>query len=185
MGAKITVDSSTLMNKGLEVIEAHELFGVGFDRIDVVVHPQSVVHSMVEFCDGATIAQLSMPDMRLPIALALGAPNRLPIPYGAIDWATLGSLDFEVPDLDTFRGLALAYEAGRAGGTAPAILSAANEIAVEAFLAGRIAWTDIAAIVEEVLNDGAGNADEIADVLEADHRARERAATVTRGRATA
>ncbi len=115
MGAKITVDSSTLMNKGLEVIEAHELFGVGFDRIDVVVHPQSVVHSMVEFCDGATIAQLSMPDMRLPIALALGAPNRLAPQYGAIDWSTLGRLDFEVPDLETFPCLALAYEAGRAG----------------------------------------------------------------------
>ncbi len=148
MGAKITVDSSTLMNKGLEVIEAHELFGVGFDRIDVVVHPQSVVHSMVEFCDGATIAQLSMPDMRLPIGLALGAPEP------AADRRTApstgrrsGSLDFEVPDLGTFPCLALAYEAGRAGGTAPAILSAANEVAVEAFLAGRIAWTDIAAVV--------------------------------------
>ena len=100
MGAKITIDSSTLMNKGLEVIEAHELFGVDFDRIDVVVHPQSVVHSMVEFCDGATIAQLSMPDMRLPIGFALGAPNRLPEAFGAIDWSTLGTLDFEVPDLD-------------------------------------------------------------------------------------
>jgi 1-deoxy-D-xylulose-5-phosphate reductoisomerase len=178
MGAKITVDSSTLMNKGLEVIEAHELFDVGFDRIDVVVHPQSVVHSMVEFCDGATIAQLSMPDMRLPIALALGAPNRLAPAYGAIDWATLGRLDFEVPDLETFPCLALAYAAGRAGGTAPAILSAANEVAVEAFLAGRIAWTEIAAVVAEVLNDGSGNADEIADVLEADRRARERAAVI-------
>jgi 1-deoxy-D-xylulose-5-phosphate reductoisomerase len=149
------------------------------------VHPQSVVHSMVEFCDGATIAQLSMPDMRLPIALALGAPNRLPVPYGAIDWATLGSLDFEVPDLGTFPCLALAYAAGRAGGTAPAILSAANEIAVEAFLAGRIAWTDIASVVEEVLNEGAGNADEIADVLEADRRARERAAVFAEARGRA
>jgi 1-deoxy-D-xylulose-5-phosphate reductoisomerase len=176
MGAKITVDSSTLMNKGLEVIEAHELFDVAFDAIDVVVHPQSVVHSMVEFCDGATIAQLSMPDMRLPIALALGAPNRLPVPYGAIDWSTLGHLDFEVPDRTTFPCLALAFDAGRAGGTAPAILSAANEVAVEAFLGGRIAWTDIAAVVAEVLGEGAGNADEIADVLEADRRARERAA---------
>ena len=183
MGAKITIDSSTLMNKGLEVIEAHELFGVGFDRIDVVVHPQSVVHSMVEFCDGATIAQLSMPDMRLPIALALGAPNRLPEPYGAIDWSTLGRLDFEVPDLATFRCLALAYEAGRVGGTAPAILSAANEVAVDAFLGGRIAWTEIAAVVEEVLSEGAGTADEIGDVLEADRRARERASVraLTRG----
>ncbi len=182
MGAKITVDSSTLMNKGLEVIEAHELFDVDFDHIDVVVHPQSVVHSMVEFVDGATIAELSMPDMRLPIALALGAPNRLPVPYGAIDWSTIGHLDFEVPDLTTFPCLALAYEAGREGGTAPAILSAANEVAVEAFLGGRIAWTEIAAVVEEVLNDGAGTADEIADVLAADRRARERAAVVVRSR---
>jgi 1-deoxy-D-xylulose-5-phosphate reductoisomerase len=184
MGAKITVDSSTLMNKGLEVIEAHELFGVGFDHIDVVVHPQSVVHSMVEFCDGATIAQLSMPDMRLPIALALGAPNRLPVPYGAIDWATIGSLDFEVPDRSTFECLGLAYDAGRAGGTAPAILSGANEVAVGAFLDGRIAWTDIARVVEEVLNDGAGTADDIADVLDADRRARERAAVAIAARST-
>src|SRR4051794_24816975 len=185
MGAKITVDSSTLMNKGLEVIEAHELFGVGFDRIDVVVHPQSVVHSMVEFCDGATIAQLSMPDMRLPIALALGAPNRLPTPYGAIDWSTIGRLDFEVPDSETFRCLGLAYEAGRLGGTAPAILSAANEVAVEAFLDGRIAWAEIATVVAEVLSDGAGTADEIADVLEADRRARERAAAIATSRGAA
>ena len=100
MGAKITIDSSTLMNKGLEVIEAHELFGVDFDRIDVVVHPQSIVHGMVEFVDGATIAQLSMPDMRLPIGLALGAPDRLPEAFGAIDWTTLGTLTFEPPDRD-------------------------------------------------------------------------------------
>ena len=133
MGAKITIDSSTLMNKGLEVIEAHELFGVGFDRVDVVVHPQSIVHSMVEFVDGATIAQLSLPDMRLPIGLALGAPERLPEAYGAIDWARLRELTFDVPDLETFRCLALAYEAGRTGGTAPAILSASNEVAVESF----------------------------------------------------
>ena len=178
MGAKITIDSSTLMNKGLEVIEAHELFDVPFDQIDVVVHPQSVIHSMVEFCDGATIAQLSMPDMRLPIALALGAPNRLPEPYGAIDWKTMGRLDFEVPDRETFRCLALAYEAGRAGGTAPAILSASNEVAVQAFLDGRIAWWQIPAIVEETLRAGSGNADEVADVLDADRQARARATVV-------
>ena len=185
MGDKITIDSSTLMNKGLEVIEAHELFGMPFDGIDVVVHPQSVVHSMVEFCDGATIAQLSMPDMRLPIALALGAPNRLPVPYGAIDWATLGSLDFEVPDRSTFECLALAYGAGRAGGTAPAILSGANEVAVDAFLNDRIAWIDIARVVEEVLNGGAGTADDIGDVLDADRRARERAEAVVAARSAA
>jgi 1-deoxy-D-xylulose-5-phosphate reductoisomerase len=175
MGEKITIDSSTLMNKGLEVIEAHELFGVDFDHVDVVVHPQSIVHGMVEFVDGATIAQLSTPDMRLPIGLALGAPDRLPEAFGAIDWTTLGTLTFEPPDPATFRCLALAYEAGRAGGTAPAVLSAANEIAVEAFLAERIPWTGIAEIVEEVLNAGTGTADEIADVLAADQVARERA----------
>jgi 1-deoxy-D-xylulose-5-phosphate reductoisomerase len=175
MGAKITIDSSTLMNKGLEVIEAHELFGVDYDRIDVVVHPQSIVHGMVEFVDGATVAQLSEPDMRLPIGLALGAPDRFPEPFGAIDWTTLGTLTFEPPDRSTFRCLALAYEAGRAGGTAPAILSAANEVAVEAFLAERIGWTHIAEIVEEVLSAGAGSADEVSDVLAADAVARERA----------
>ena len=138
MGAKITIDSSTLMNKGLEVIEAHELFGVDYDQVEVVVHPQSVIHGMVEFTDGATIAQLSMPDMRLPIGLALGAPDRLDEPFGAIDWTQLSSLTFEQPDLEAFPCLALAYEAGRAGGGAPATLSGANEVAVEAFLDGRL-----------------------------------------------
>ncbi|MFM9083270.1 MAG: 1-deoxy-D-xylulose-5-phosphate reductoisomerase [Actinomycetota bacterium] len=152
MGPKITVDSSTLMNKGLEVIEAHELFGVDFDRIDVVVHPQSVVHSMVEFTDGSTIAQLSMPDMRLPIGYALGWPDRITVPFGRIDWTTLGRLDFEAPDRATFRCLDLAYAAGRAGGTAPATLSAANETAVEAFLEGRIGWSRIAEVVETVIS---------------------------------
>jgi 1-deoxy-D-xylulose-5-phosphate reductoisomerase len=184
MGAKITIDSSTLMNKGLEVIEAHELFGVDFDRLDVVVHPQSIVHSMVEFVDGATIAQLSMPDMRLPIGLALGAPDRLPEAYGAIDWRSVDSLTFDVPDLETFRCLALAYEAGRAGGTAPAVLSAANEIAVDAFLHGAISWLDIAAIVEETLHAGAGNADDVESVLQADRAARERALAVVQTRST-
>lgn len=175
MGPKITVDSSTLMNKGLEVIEAHELFGVDFDRIEVVVHPQSVVHGMVEFTDGATIAQLSLPDMRLPIALALGAPERFDVPYGAIDWSRVGSLTFEPPDRVAFPCLALAYQAGRAGGDAPARLSAANEVAVEAFLAGRIPWLGIADVVDEVLQMGTGNVEEVADVLEADRRAREHA----------
>jgi 1-deoxy-D-xylulose-5-phosphate reductoisomerase len=185
MGEKITIDSSTLMNKGLEVIEAHELFGVDFDHIDVVVHPQSIVHGMVEFVDGATIAQLSTPDMRLPIGLALGAPERLPEAFGAIDWTTLGTLTFEQPDPATFRCLALAYEAGRAGGTAPAVLSAANEIAVEAFLAERLPWSDIAVVVEEVLNAGTGSADEVADVLAADQTARERALAAVQRRSAA
>ena len=122
MGPKITIDSSTLMNKGLEVIEAHELFDVAFDDIDVVVHPQSVVHSMVEFTDGSTIAQLSNPDMRLPIGYALGYPRRAVTPFGRIDWAELARLDFELPDLDTFRCLPLAYAAGRAGGTGPGVV---------------------------------------------------------------
>ena len=185
MGPKITIDSATLMNKGLEVIEAHELFGVGFDQIQVVVHPQSVVHGMVEFRDGATIAQLSMPDMKLPIGLALGAPQRLDQPFGAIDWTTLSSLTFERPDLEAFPGLNLAYAAGRAGGGAPATLSGANEVAVEAFLAGEIPWLGIAETVDEVLQAGTGNVDDVADVLETDRVARERARKSIANRAAA
>ena len=173
MGPKITIDSSTLMNKGLEVIEAHELFGVGFDEIEVVVHPQSIVHSMVEFCDGATIAQLSNPDMRLPIGYALAYPDRFPVPFGAIDWRQLAKLDFAEPDVKTFRCLALAYDAGRAGGSAPATLNAANEIAVEAFLGGRIAWSEIAAVVESTLDvRPAAPLGSVDDVLAADADAR-------------
>jgi len=176
MGPKITIDSSTLMNKGLEVIEAHELFGVDFDAIDVVVHPQSVVHSMVEFTDGSTIAQLSMPDMRLPIGYALGYPHRIGTPFGTIDWTTLSRLDFEPPDRTTFRALGLAYEAGRVGGTAPAWLSAANETAVDAFLAGRIAWAQIAEICAQVLDEHDGAVpDTVDDVIDADSAARRRA----------
>ena len=179
MGPKITIDSSTLMNKGLEVIEAHELFGVEYDKIDVVVHPQSVVHSMVEFTDGAVIAQLSMPDMRLPIAYALDYPQRASIPFGGIDWSTLNRLDFELPDTKTFRCLSLAYQAGRIGGTAPAWLSAANEVAVEAFLAGRVLWSQIPAIIEETLQQHDGvNAHEVDDILEADRAARRAAEKV-------
>lgn len=158
MGPKITIDSSTLMNKGLEVIEAHELFGVPYDHIDVVIHPQSVVHSMVEFTDGATIAQLSMPDMRLPIAYALTYPDRARTSFGAIDWTSLHRLDFDLPDRSTFRCLDLAYVAGRLGGNAPAWLSAANEVAVDAFLAGRIRWADIATVVESSLEHHADHA---------------------------
>jgi 1-deoxy-D-xylulose-5-phosphate reductoisomerase len=175
MGAKITIDSSTLMNKGLEVIEAHELFGFDYEQVDVVVHPQSVVHGMVEFTDGATIAQLSMPDMRLPIGLALGAPDRLDEAFGAIDWTTLGSLTFEPPDVDAFPCLRLAYDAGRAGGGAPATLSGANEVAVAAFLEGRLPWLGIAEVVARVLDEGVGNVHDVPDVLEADRVARERA----------
>ena len=185
MGPKITIDSSTLMNKGLEVIEAHELFDVSFDQIEVVVHPQSVIHGMVTFCDGATIAQLSMPDMRLPIGLGLGAPDRLDQAFGPVDWATLGTLTFEPPDLEAFPCLGLAYAAGRTGGGAPATLSGANEVAVEAFLGGRIAWLAIAEIVDEVLQHGTGNVDDVPDVLEADRVARVRAATVIEKRVAA
>ena len=152
MGPKITIDSSTLMNKGLEVIEAHELYGTSYDNIDVVVHPQSVVHSMVEFTDGSTIAQLSMPDMRLPIGYALGYPSRISTPFGRIDWTTLSRLDFEAPDRSTFRCLDLAYAAGRLGGSAPAVLSAANEVVVDAFLSGQLKWADIAVLLEKVLS---------------------------------
>ena len=173
MGPKITVDSSTLMNKGLEVIEAHELFGVGYDAIDVVVHPQSIVHSMVEFTDAAVIAQLSMPDMRLPIAYALGHPSRARIPYGRIDWSEMARLDFETPDRKTFRCLDLAYQAGRIGGTAPAWLSAANEVAVEAFLAGATSWWSIADVIEETLqHHDAQLPTTVDDILEADRTAR-------------
>ena len=173
MGPKITVDSSTLMNKGLEVIEAHELYGTPYDDIDVVVHPQSIVHSMVEFDDGSTIAQLSLPDMRLPIGYALGYPNRIGSPFGRIDWTALDRLDFEPPDRSTFRCLDLAYEAGRAGGTAPAWLSAANEVAVDAFLAGILRWNEIPDVCVDVLamHDGV-TPHTVEDVIEADAQAR-------------
>jgi 1-deoxy-D-xylulose-5-phosphate reductoisomerase len=173
MGPKITVDSSTLMNKGLEVIEAHELYGTPYDDIDVVVHPQSVVHSMVEFTDGSTIAQLSMPDMRLPIGYALGYPDRIGSPFGRIDWTTLSRLDFELPDRATFRCLDLAYDAGRLGGTGPAWLSAANEVAVDAFLAGNLRWNEIPDVCVGVLamHDGA-TPHTVDDVIEADAQAR-------------
>ena len=179
MGPKITIDSSTLMNKGLEVIEAHELFGVSFDEIDVVVHPQSVVHSMVSYTDGATIAQLSMPDMRLCIGYALAYPDRLDMPYGAIDWTTLSRLDFQPPDLEAFPCLRLAYDAGRAGETAPAWLSAANEVAVEAFLAGSIRWVDIGEVVDAALQRWPGSpASDVDAVLAADAQARDVALAV-------
>ncbi len=173
MGPKITVDSSTLMNKGLEVIEAHELYGTPYDHIDVVVHPQSVVHSMVEFTDGSTIAQLSLPDMRLPIGYALGYPDRIGTAFGRIDWTALERLDFEPPDRATFRCLDLAYDAGRVGGTAPAWLSAANEVAVDAFLAGTLRWNEIPDVCVGVLamHDGA-TPHTVDDVIEADAQAR-------------
>jgi 1-deoxy-D-xylulose-5-phosphate reductoisomerase len=151
MGPMITVNSATLMNKGLEVIEAHLLFGVPYDRIEVVVHPQSIVHAMVEWCDGSTVAQLSMPDMRLPIGLALGWPQRDERPVGRIDWARAAALEFQPVDRATFPLLDLALRAGRQGATAPAALNAANEEAVAAFLAERLPFPGIAEVVAEVL----------------------------------
>lgn len=186
MGPKITVDSSTLMNKGLEVIEAHELFGIDYDRIEVVVHPQSVVHSMVEMVDGSTMAQLSLPDMRLPIGYALGHPDRLDRSIGAIDWTRLDRLDFEVPDPDVFSCLGLAYEAGRLGGSAPACLNAANEVAVAAFLEGRLKWSAIAAVVAETLAAHAAVPIDSPDaVIEVDRESRRRAVAAVEGRAEA
>ncbi len=179
MGPKITIDSSTLMNKGFEVIEAHELFGVPYDRIQVVVHPQSVVHSMVEYTDGATIAQLSMPDMCLPIAYALAWPDRVDTPFGSIDWTSLARLDFEEPDRASFRCLDLAYAAGRLGGTAPAWLNAANEVAVQAFLDGKVRWGSIAHINETVLGRCDGFVPiSVGDIIEADRLARVEAQVV-------
>jgi 1-deoxy-D-xylulose-5-phosphate reductoisomerase len=185
MGPKITVDSSTLMNKGLEVIEAHELFGVDYDRIEVVIHPQSIIHSMVEFTDGATLAQLSYPDMRLPIGYSLAYPDRFGRPFGALDWRQLRALEFEEPDLAVFSCLSLAYRAGREGGSAPAWLNAANEVAVEAFLAGRLGWPAISDVVAETLDshDGAKLVDP-GDVLEADRAARERARSAVERRSS-
>ncbi len=153
MGPKITIDSSTLMNKGLEVLEASALFGIEVDRIDVVVHPQSIVHSMVEYVDGSVLAQLSRPDMRLPIAYCLGAPERLAHHWGQLDFGTALTLEFEPPDRDAFPALDLAYVAARRGGAAPAWLSAANEVCVEAFLDDRIAWRDIVPLVTRTMDE--------------------------------
>ena len=151
MGRKITVDSATLVNKGLEVIEAHWLYDVPYEKIEVAVHPQSVVHSMVEFRDGAVMAQLGLPDMRLPIQYALTYPMREKADFGRMDFKTRMSLSFEPPDMKTFRGLALAYEAGRAGGIMPCVLNGANEEAVAAFLAGRIGFLDIYECIERAM----------------------------------
>ncbi|MBV8302564.1 MAG: 1-deoxy-D-xylulose-5-phosphate reductoisomerase [Acidimicrobiia bacterium] len=173
MGPQNTIDSSTLMNKGLEVIEAHELFGVDYDNVDVVVHPQSIVHSMVEFADGATVAQLSNPDMRLPIGYALAYPDRGGVAFGALDWTEARRLDFEAPDRHVFACLELAYQAGRTGGTAPTWLNAANEVAVGAFLEGVIAWREIAETIREVLEEHDGTTPNSVDVvIDADRRAR-------------
>jgi 1-deoxy-D-xylulose-5-phosphate reductoisomerase len=175
MGAKISVDSATLMNKGLELIEAHYLFGLPSKQLDVVIHPQSVVHSMVEFVDGSVLAQLGSPDMRIPIAYALAWPERMPTPAQRLDLARTGRLDFEAPDLQRFPALKLAREALETGGAAPVVLNAANEIAVAGFLAGEISFPEIVSLVQEALissNYDAPNS--IGDVLEIDRVTRER-----------
>jgi len=179
MGPMITVNSATLMNKGLEVIEAHLLFGVPYDRIEVVVHPQSVVHAMVEWRDGSTVAQLSRPDMRLPIGLALGWPERSERPVGQLDWSRVATLEFQPVDRATFPLLDLAVRAGRLAGTAPAALNAANEEAVSAFLAGRLPFPGIAAVVSRVLDEHRPPARlDLAAVLQAERWSRDRARTL-------
>jgi 1-deoxy-D-xylulose-5-phosphate reductoisomerase len=173
MGGKITIDSATLMNKGLEVIEAHHLFGTPYERIGVVVHPQSIVHALVSLCDGATLAHLGHPDMRVPIAYALHHPDRVDVPVSTLDLAQVGSLDFEPADMDTFACLRLAREAGMEGGTAPCVLNAANEIAVGAFLAGGLPFLGIPAIIESTLERvGSGRVHSFETLFEADARAR-------------
>lgn len=176
MGAKISVDSATMMNKGLEFIEAHHLFPVGLDRIAIVVHPQSVIHSLVEYRDGSTLAQLGPSDMRVPIAYCLAWPGRMDTPMAPLDLPALGRLDFEAPDEVRFPATRLAREAAKAGGAAPAVLNAANEVAVANFLAGKTAFTRIAVIVEETLARFAPPAPvDLADVLAVDREARARA----------
>ena len=179
MGPVITINSATLVNKGLEVIEAHLLFGLGFDKIKVVVHPQSVIHSMVEFTDGSTIAQASPPDMRIPIALALGWPDRVPGAAPAIDWSTAHTWTFEPLDESAFPAVAIARQAGQTGGTAPAAYNAANEICVDAFMTGRLPFAAIVDTVAQVVSEHDGRAKDavsLADVRAVDRWARARAA---------
>ena len=177
MGRKISVDSATLMNKGLELIEACALFGLPPDKIDILVHPQSIVHSMVEYLDGSVLAQLGSPDMRTPIAQALAWPRRIEAGVQSLDFVRLGALDFRPPDLVRFPCLPLAIAAARAGGTVPAVLNAANEVAVQAFLDRRLNFLDIAAVIETVMSTvDAGSATDLAAVLGADALARDAAA---------
>lgn len=169
MGAKISVDSATLMNKGLELIEAHYLFALPSKQLDVVIHPQSIIHSMVEFVDGSVLAQLGSPDMRIPIAFALAWPERMPTPAHRLDFASIARLDFEAPDLGRFPALRVAREALEAGGAAPTVLNAANEVAVASFLSGDIRFPDISRLVAEALDDAEFEAPKsIGDVLEID-----------------
>jgi len=182
MGGRITIDSATLMNKGLEVIEAHHLFGVPYERIDVVVHPQSIVHALVHLADGASLAHLGQPDMRVPISYALHHPDRADVPVPALDLASVGTLSFEEPDEETFPCLRLARQAGIEGGTAPCVLNAADEVAVAAFLEGDLAFTGIAEVVERALDEIPSRpVGHFSDLYEADATARRRAAELCEG----
>lgn len=176
MGKRITIDSATLMNKGFEVIEAHYLFDIPVDQIGVLIHPQSIVHCLVEFIDGTYLAQMSEPDMKAPIALALSLPERLPNVVKPIDWAVTTKLQFELPDTSVFPCLHLAYEAIKIGGTMPAVLNASDEVAVEAFLSGKLKFNDIYKIIKKVMDaHSASSANSIEEILKADSWARKRA----------
>jgi 1-deoxy-D-xylulose-5-phosphate reductoisomerase len=186
MGGKITIDSATLMNKGLELIEAHHLFGTPYEQIDVVVHPQSIVHSLIQLCDGATLAHLGYPDMRVPISFALNHPERVDVPVRPLDLVGLGSLTFEPVDTETFACLRLARAAAVAGGTAPCTLNAANEVAVHAFLGGRLRFVEIAAVIEETLEQlPAGPVHSFDALADADAEARAVAGDLVAARAVA
>ena len=182
MGGRITIDSATLMNKGFEAIEAHHLFAVPYERIDVVVHPQSLIHSLIHLIDGSSLAHLGYPDMRVPISYALHYPERADVDVPQLDLAAVGSLTFEAPDPETFACLRLALEAGAAGGTAPCVLNAADEVAVAAFLAERIPFTGIPAVIERVLEEMPARAvTHFDDLFAADAEARERSEEQIRG----
>ena len=186
MGGRITIDSATLMNKGFEMIEAEHLFGVGYERIDVVVHPQSIVHSLVHLNDGSTLAHLGYPDMKVPISYALHHPERADVDVPTLDLAEAGRLDFEPPDEATFPCLRLAREAGTAGGTAPCVLNAADEVAVEAFLAGELPFTRIGEVIDRCLDEvPTGPATHFEQLFETDERAREHARSLIDGLAVA
>ncbi len=186
MGGKITIDSATLMNKGLELIEAHHLFGTPYDQIDVIVHPQSIIHSLIQLCDGATLAHLGYPDMRVPISYGLHYPERVDVPVRALDLAEIASLTFETVDTATFSCLRLAREAGLAGGTAPCTLNAANEVAVHAFLGGRLRFLEIAGVIEEALTRLPGKrVHSFESLARADGEARRLAAELVQARARA
>ncbi|HZO05369.1 MAG TPA: 1-deoxy-D-xylulose-5-phosphate reductoisomerase [Solirubrobacterales bacterium] len=182
MGGRITIDCATLMNKGFEAIEAHHFFAVPYERIDVVVHPQSLIHSLIQLNDGSSLAHLGYPDMRVPISYALHYPERADVDLEQLDLAKVGSLTFEQPDLETFACLRLALEAGEAGGTAPCVLNAADEVAVAAFLAGEIPFTGIAAVIERVLGEmPARPVTHFEDLFETDAEARRRSEDHVRG----